>query len=224
MIARLVMSWSLVTVGLAGILLISAGTIDWPAAWAFLAELTVLNLGLGLWLARHDPGLLAERLGSPFQRGQNTWDKVFLVVVMVLYVAWITLIGLDRRWAISHMPVYLQWLGALGVALSTYVIFLTFRENSYAAPVVKIQRERGHRVVSSGPYAWVRHPMYAGGLVMFLCIPLQLGSWLGLGAALLFVAALAIRIPMEERTLRAGLEGYDAYAGRVRWRLIPGIW
>jgi protein-S-isoprenylcysteine O-methyltransferase Ste14 len=224
MIRKLVLSTMGLTAVLAGFLLLSAGTVHWPAAWGFLAELSMLNLGIGLWLARHDPGLLAERLGSPIQRAQKTWDKVFMAVVMVLYFAWIALIGLDARWEVSRMPVWLQWLGAFLVALSLYVVFLTFRENSYAAPVIKIQRERGQTVVTTGPYAVVRHPMYAGGLLMFISMPLQLGSWLGLAAALLFVPLLSVRIVMEERTLRAELEGYDDYARRVRWRLIPQVW
>jgi protein-S-isoprenylcysteine O-methyltransferase Ste14 len=205
-------------------LLVPAGTLDWPAAWGFLAEMGVLSLAVGLWLARHDPALLAERLGSPFQRAQMTWDKIFMAVVMVLYFAWLILMGLDARWAISRMPIWLQALGALGVALANYVVFLAFRENSYAAPVVKIQRERGHKTVSTGPYAFVRHPMYAGGLLMFLGMPLQLGSWLGVAALALMVPLLAVRIVMEERTLRAELEGYRDYAARVRYRMIPGLW
>jgi protein-S-isoprenylcysteine O-methyltransferase Ste14 len=205
-------------------LLVPAGTLDWPAAWGFLAEMGVLSLALGLWLARHDPALLAERLGSPFQRTQKTWDKIFVAVLMVLYFGWLVLIGLDARWGISRVPLWLQALGALGVALSTYVTFLTFRENSYAAPVVKIQRERGHRVVSTGPYAYVRHPMYAGGLLTFVGMPLQLGSWLGLAAVALLVPLLAFRMVMEERTLATELDGYRDYAKRVRWRLVPRIW
>ena len=205
-------------------LLVPAGTLDWPAAWGFLAEMGVLSLALGLWLARHDPALLAERLGSPFQRTQKTWDKIFVVVLMVFYFGWLVLIGLDARWGISRVPLWLQALGALGVALSTYVTFLTFRENSYAAPVVKIQRERGHSVVSTGPYAYVRHPMYAGGLLMFVGMPLQLGSWLGLAAVALLMPLLAFRMVMEERTLAAELDGYRDYAKRVRWRLVPRIW
>jgi len=205
-------------------LFVPAGTLDWPAAWGFLAEMGVLSLAVGLWLASHDPVLLAERLGSPFQRAQKTWDKIFMAVVMVLYFAWLILMGLDARWAISRMPIWLQALGALGVALANYVVFLTFRENSYAAPVVKIQRERGHKTVSTGPYAFVRHPMYAGGLLMFLGMPLQLGSWLGLAAVALLMPLLAVRIAMEERTLRAELDGYRDYAERVRYRMIPGLW
>ena len=224
MISKLILS----TVGLIAViavfLFVSAGTLDWPAAWGFLAEMGVLSLAVGLWLARHDPALLAERLGSPFQRTQKTWDKAFMAVVMVLYFGWVILMGLDARWAISRVPIWLQALGALDVALSNYVVFLTFRENSYAAPVVKIQRERGHRVVSTGPYAYLRHPMYAGGLLMFVGMPLQLGSWLGLAALALLVPLLAVRIVMEERTLAAELDGYRDYVERVHWRLIPLIW
>ena len=224
MARRLIVS----TVGLIAVMAVfllgPAGTLDWPAAWGFLAETGVLSLALGLWLARHDPALLAERLGSPFQRTQKSWDRIFIAVLMVLYLGWLVLMGLDARWGISRVPLWLQALGALNVALSTYVTFLTFRENSYAAPVVKIQRERGHRVVSTGPYAHVRHPMYAGGLLMFVGMPLQLGSWLGLAAVALLLPLLAFRVVMEERTLAAELAGYRDYAERVRWRLLPGIW
>ena len=224
MARRLIVSTVGLIAVLAVVLFASAGTLDWPAAWGLLAEMAVLSLAVGLWLARHDPGLLAERLGFPFQRAQKAWDKVFMAVVMVLYTAWLVLMGLDARWAISGVPLWLQAFGALDVALSNYVVFLTFRENTYAAPVVKIQRERGHKVVSTGPYAYVRHPMYAGGLLMFMGMPLQLGSWLGLAALTLLVPLLAVRIVMEERTLAAELEGYRDYAARVRWRLIPSIW
>ena len=224
MVRKLIVSTAGLIAVMAGFLLVPAGRLDWPAAWGFLAEMGVLSLAVGLWLARHDPALLAERLGSPFQRTQKTWDKIFMAVVMVFYFGWLVLMGLDARWEISRMPIWLQVIGALGVALANYVVFLAFRENSYAAPVVKIQRERGHKTVSTGPYAFVRHPMYAGGLLMFLGMPLQLGSWLGLAALALMVPLLAVRIVMEERTLRAELEGYRDYAERVRWRLVPGIW
>ncbi|HXP74809.1 MAG TPA: hypothetical protein VN823_11740 [Stellaceae bacterium] len=143
MIRRLIVSTAGMIVVIAAFLFAPAGTLDWPAAWGFLAEMGVLSLAVGLWLARHDPALLAERLGSPFQQAQKAWDKVFMAVLMVLYFGWLILMGLDARWAISRVPVWLQALGALDVALSNYVVFLTFRENSYAAPVVKIQRERG---------------------------------------------------------------------------------
>ena len=133
MTRKLIVSTAGLIVVMAVFLLVPAGRLDWPAAWGFLAEMGVLSLAVGFWLARNDPALLAERLGSPFQRAQKTWDKVFVAVLMVLYFGWLVLMGLDARWGISRVPVWLQALGAIGVALSTYVTFLTFHENSYAA-------------------------------------------------------------------------------------------
>ena len=103
-------------------------------------------------------------------------------------------------------------------------MFLIMRTNSFAAPVVKIQAERGHHVVSDGPYAVVRHPMYGGTLLLIAGIPLLLGSWWGLAFAPLIVLLFAVRAVMEERTLMAELPGYTDYAARVRYRLVPGVW
>jgi protein-S-isoprenylcysteine O-methyltransferase Ste14 len=122
------------------------------------------------------------------------------------------------------MPLALQTLGLVLLGLGIYVIWLTMLENSYAAPVVKIQKERGHKVISSGPYAYVRHPMYAGALLYVLGLPLLLGSWWGLATAPLLALMLILRIPLEERTLRAELEGYADYAARTRYRLLPWVW
>jgi protein-S-isoprenylcysteine O-methyltransferase Ste14 len=99
-----------------------------------------------------------------------------------------------------------------------------FRENSFAAPVVKVQAERGHHVIDTGPYAWVRHPMYSGVSLFFVGAPLLIGSWWGAAVAPLFVVLFAIRVRIEERTLMAGLPGYADYVARVRYRLLPGIW
>jgi protein-S-isoprenylcysteine O-methyltransferase Ste14 len=224
MVLRLIIQTAVWIAVMGVVLLVPADTLDWPAAWTYLAEIGVLGLGVGLWLARHDPGLLAERLGALFQREQKAWDKIFMGILLLLYCAWLVLMGLDARWAISRVPLWLQAIGAFCVVLSIYVGYLTLRENSFAAPVVKLQRERGQIVVTTGPYRWVRHPMYAGALLFFLGTPLQLGSWLGLAAAPLLIAALAVRVVMEERMLTAELKGYSDYAERVRWRLIPLIW
>ena len=139
---------------MAAILFVSAGTARWPAAWVFLAEIGGLGVAVGLWLARRDPALLAERLSTGFQAAQKTWDKVFMATVFVLWTGWLVLMALDAvRFGWSQMPVWAQALGAVLIALCMYVACLTFRANSYAAPGVKIARERGHRVVSSGPDA-----------------------------------------------------------------------
>jgi protein-S-isoprenylcysteine O-methyltransferase Ste14 len=206
------------------LLFMAAGTLAWPGAWVFLAEMWVLALAVGLWLLRYDPALLKERTGSFVQRDQPPLDKLLVISLIVIYVVWFVLMGLDRRYGWSSVPAWLQVVGAVGVFLSVYLGYLTFRANSFASPVVKIQTERAHSVVTTGPYRYVRHPMYAGALFHFAGLPLLLGSWWGLAFLPLFVGLFAFRIGIEERTLRTALKGYDDYAARVRYRVIPLIW
>jgi protein-S-isoprenylcysteine O-methyltransferase Ste14 len=225
MITRLIIQTLAWIVAMAALLFVPAGTLRWPAAWVFLAEMSVLGLAGGLWLARHDPDLLRERLSPFVQRDQVASDRLIMLVFMLLFCAWLVFMGLDaRRGHGSFVPVWLQCVGSLCVFLSVYVGLLTFRENSFAAPVVKIQRARGQRVITTGPYAVVRHPMYAGALLFFVGVPLLLGSWAGLIAVPVMTALLAIRIGVEERALSSELEGYAEYATRVRYRLLPRLW
>jgi protein-S-isoprenylcysteine O-methyltransferase Ste14 len=136
---------------------------------------------------------------------------------------WLLAIGFDKRVHASDMPIALQALGWAMLLLATGFIMWVMRENSFAAPVVKLQTERGHRVVSTGPYAWVRHPMYTGTILFFVGTALLLGSWWGVAMSPLFVVLFAIRVRIEERALIAGLPGYADYTARVRYRLVPGI-
>jgi protein-S-isoprenylcysteine O-methyltransferase Ste14 len=207
------------------LLFVPAGTLDWPGAWIFMAEFILGALLTTLRLARHDPGLLKERMGGVFQRGQVASDKVFMAGILVLWNGWLVLMALDaKRWHLSHVPEILGAIGAALIPIGFFAVWLTFRENSFAAPVIKIQEDRGQRVISVGPYAIVRHPMYAGALLYMLGMSLLLGSWLGLLVLPLLAGALAMRIPIEEAALRAKLPGYADYAERVRYRLIPGVW
>jgi protein-S-isoprenylcysteine O-methyltransferase Ste14 len=120
------------------------------------------------------------------------------------------------------VPPWLQVAGFVGTVLYMIGVWLTFRENAFAAPVVKIQE--GQRVIDTGPYAVVRHPMYASTLLLFVGLPLLLGSWIGLAISVLFILGVAWRAVHEERALRAELAGYEDYAGRVRYRLVPHLW
>ena len=147
-----------------------------------------------------------------------------MVVMLVLWVGWLILVGLDRRYHWSDVPIPLQGGGLVLIVLGSYVVWLTLKANSYAAPVVKIQKARGHAVATSGPYAYVRHPMYAGALLFIAGMPLLLGSWWGLVGGLLLVLIIAVRAVFEERTLAAELEGYAEYAARVRYRFVPYLW
>lgn len=207
------------------LLFISAGTLAWTAAWLWLVEWGVCGAWIGLWLAREDPGLLAERLGPLAQRDQAAWDRVFLAGVAVAWCAWLCLMGVDavRRHA-SHVPTWLSVVGALAIFVDIYATRGVFAANRYAAPVVKIQHERGHTVIDTGPYAHVRHPMYGYALLLLVGTPLMLGSWWGLACVPLLVLAIAWRAVREERALAEQLPGYRVYMERVRYRFVPGIW
>jgi protein-S-isoprenylcysteine O-methyltransferase Ste14 len=225
MLARLIVQTVAFVAVLAAVLFVPAGTVAWAGAWVFIAEMAVPSVVIGVWLARHDPALLRERMAGLFRPGQSRADRALMALFLALTVAWLVLMALDAmRFRLSHMPAWLQVVGGIGVAFCFYLAFLTFRANSYAAAAVRVQAERGHRVVSEGPYAVVRHPMYAGAIFYFLGTPLLLGSWYGLAVAPAFIALLAVRAVMEERMLTRALDGYPAYAARVRWRLIPFIW
>ena len=225
MIARMLVQ-TVVWFGVMGALLfLAAGTISWPAAWLYLGLMLLLSLVTGLWLARRDPGLLRERLAGPIQKDQPAADKVVLVLIFLTIFGMLALAGLDAvRFGWSFVPVWVQVIGALAVVLGIAFCFWTMLENSFAAPVVKIQADRGQRVIDTGPYAQVRHPLYTGALVYLAGASLMLGSWWGLLAVVLVAVLLAIRIGIEEQTLRTGLAGYDEYARRVPYRLVPFVW
>ncbi|QPF94065.1 methyltransferase family protein [Bradyrhizobium commune] len=224
MIARLLFQNTILTAAMGALLFGCAGTLHWPSAWTFLVTSALLGPLCGWWLYRLDPALLAERLRPVIQREQPPADKVFIIAFIVAILAWLIAIGLDRRALASNVPLALQVLGfALYLACMLFTMWV-FRENSFAAPVVKLQAERAQRVISTGPYAHVRHPMYSGMILFFTGVPLLLGSWWGLAMAPVLLALLAVRIHIEERTLIAGLPGYSDYAARVRYRLLPGVW
>ncbi len=224
MVARLLAQNTIYVVLIGALLFAAAGTLHWPGAWVFLIASAVLGPLCGWWLHRIDPALLAERLRPVIQKEQPFADKVFVVALLLAIVIWLIAIGLDRRHLASDVPLVLQALGLLLYALSMIFILWVFRENSFAAPVVKLQSERAQHVVSTGPYAYVRHPMYSGMIPFFAGVPLLLGSWWGLALAPLVLLLFVARIRIEERALSEGLPGYAEYAQRVRYRLVPGLW
>jgi protein-S-isoprenylcysteine O-methyltransferase Ste14 len=225
MITRLIVQMTIFFACMAALLFGAAGTFRWAAGWWFLIEWAVLGMWIGLWLARYDPALLAERLGPLVQAQQSRWDRVFMVYMAIVWVGWMILTGLDAgRFHWSVVPGWLQAVGALGIFISIYACRFVFRANSFAAPVVKIQSERGHKVSDTGPYAYVRHPMYAAALLFLIGMPLLLGSWWGLACVPLLIAGFGYRAVLEERMLAAQLEGYAEYAARVRYRFVPYIW
>ena len=206
-------------------LFLGAGTIFWPAGWAWLLLFFGANAALARWLLEHDPELLQERMTGFGKTGEPFWDKVFLVGLEVFLLAWLVLMGLDAmrfRW--SQIPGWLQVVGAILLLVSFYLFFLTFRENPYLSPAIRVQKERGQTVISTGPYHYVRHPMYSTTIIFIVGTTLLLGSWYGLFLGLILVVGIAFRAVKEERMLRAELPRYDEYMAKVRYRLIPYVW
>jgi protein-S-isoprenylcysteine O-methyltransferase Ste14 len=207
-----------------GLLFGTAGTWAWPEAWAFLFIHGAATWWLMTWLRRYDPALLAERLKGMIQEGQPLWDRVLLVAFSVSWLLWLAVPGMDVRFAWSRVPIGLELLGGGLLLLGWWGIIATHRANTFLAPVVRIQRERDHRVIDTGPYAIVRHPMYAAFLAWTPGSALLLGSWVALALTPLVVLPLIVRTALEDAVLARELDGYEAYRERVRYRLVPGVW
>lgn len=202
----------------------TAGTVLWLAAWVFLGLFSVVTLLAAVGLARANPALLEERT-KPMAKDQPLWDKFMMAGIMALIALWIIVPGFDAiRFGWSSVPVWLQWLGAVGMVASYYGIYHTMLENSFLVPNVRLQEERAHTVVTTGSYAIVRHPFYACLIPFFLFASLLLGSWLAVFVSMALAFLLAIRIIGEEQLLVQDLDGYAAYQQQTRFRLIPGIW
>jgi protein-S-isoprenylcysteine O-methyltransferase Ste14 len=204
------------------VLFLAAGTLAWPAGWIFLLlfySFVVVTVRL---LSKHHPGLLEERM-SVFKLNPQR-DTMFLLLCAVALV-WLIVMPLDVvRFHWSHLPFWLQVVGALTLVGSLACMYLAFRENAYVTPTVRIQEERGHAVVSTGPYRYVRHPMYTGFHLFFVGMPLLLGSAFGLVFSPVLIGLVVRRAVLEERLLRKELPGYEAYMAQVTSRFIPHIW
>jgi protein-S-isoprenylcysteine O-methyltransferase Ste14 len=175
-------------------------------------------------MARRHPTLLRER--SDHWRDGKPWDKPFLLVIGVLGPSIVQLVSaLDKRFAWSPAPAPIVHVAGgaafvAGIAITAWAIAV----NPFFSAVVRIQTDRDHRVIERGPYAIVRHPGYVGMVLCTLATPVLLGTWWGVVPAVLLVAVVTARTALEDRTLRAELPGYEAYASRVRSRLVPGFW
>jgi protein-S-isoprenylcysteine O-methyltransferase Ste14 len=224
MIAKWLLQTFVWILGFAVVLFAPAGTLHWPGAWIFLAFMVLTGLACGTWLAKNNPALLAERMRPPIQPDQPAADKVIIWAFGAANLVWFIVMGLDERFHPLRMPPGLQAFGlALLIASSAFIMWV-FIENTFAAAVVKVQSDRGHYVVSTGPYAFVRHPMYGAAVVFMVGVALLLGSWWGTAISPVFAILFAVRIRIEERTLMTGLPGYADYAARVRYRLLPRVW
>jgi protein-S-isoprenylcysteine O-methyltransferase Ste14 len=205
------------------ILLFFGGDWRWTEGWVYSILFYVMCSGNLLYLHFKDPALLKERFGSPVQKEQKPWDKVVLLLFFLEFLIWFAIMPLDARrfhWS-PEFPLWIRIAGALLLILGMALVFEALRENTFAAPVVKMQKERGQRVISTGMYGVVRHPMYAGAVLLFISTPLLLGSVYGLAFGLLLIVTIAARSVGEEAMLKRELEGYSDYTKKVKWRIIP---
>jgi protein-S-isoprenylcysteine O-methyltransferase Ste14 len=201
-----------------------AGRLDWPAGWAFLALYAIQMLTLDIGLSKVDPDLVQERRRPGRATAAPGWDRRFLIVSALVGPSWILFMALDAgRFGWSPLPVAAAVPGGGLMLLGTYVAYAGLRANHFASVIVRMQPDRGHHVVDRGPYAVVRHPIYAGALLTTLGAPLVLGSLWGLIGSAVLIALTGRRAVLEERFLADQLPGYRDYARRIRWRIIPGL-
>lgn len=206
-------------------LFLPAGRWDWPEGWAFVVIFTIGSALFIAWLLKRDPALLASRMNVAARANQPWWDRVFLLLFIGFWFVWLGLMAVDaQRWHWSHMPVWLEVVGGLLIVAGFGATMPVFAANSFAAPVIEVQEARGQRVIDTGPYALVRHPMYAAAALYLIGMPLLLGSWLGLLGTAVFLVGVSFRAMGEEQTLARELPGYGDYMTRVRWRLVPYVW
>ncbi len=208
-------------------LLWPAGSLYWWEAWVMVALWAVFGLVLTFYLMKHDPELLAERMRLvPIHKDQKAWDKVIMFLFFIAGIALYIIPGFDVvRYAWSEsLPLWMKLI-AIAIHFPCFIMLgWVMRENTYLAQVVKIDSERGHKVVTTGPYAWVRHPMYSVVIVLLFAVPIALGSRYALFLSLFLTLLLIVRTYLEDRTLHDELEGYTEYAKQTSYRLIPGIW
>lgn len=203
------------------LLFIPAATVKYWQAWCYLGVFFGASLLITLYLTRKDPALLKHRLSSgPMAEKQKT-QKLIMLLLSIGFVASLVVPALDHRFAWSNVPPHVVIAGEVLTALWFYIVFLVYKANPYASG--KIEIVEGQRVISTGPYAFVRHPMYSGGLLLFIGTPLALGSYWGLLPSAATLSALIWRLIDEEKFLLKNLPGYGDYCARVRWRLIPGV-
>jgi protein-S-isoprenylcysteine O-methyltransferase Ste14 len=205
------------------LIFLPAGSISWRPGWVFIAVLIVAFGISALVLARVNP--IIYRARSRFQPGTKGWDKALLAVVLPAMVAILPVAALDAgRFHWSAVPDWVAVVGYVAAVAGIAVTAWAQAVNPFFEPGVRIQSERHHHVIDTGPYRFVRHPGYVAALMLFFGMALALGSFWALVPAVLASAALVLRTSWEDRLLRAELPGYADYASDVRSRLLPGIW
>jgi protein-S-isoprenylcysteine O-methyltransferase Ste14 len=209
-----------VSMGLA--VFLSAWTIYYWQAWVFLAVFFVSVSAITVYLIRQDSKLLERRVKAGPGAERERSQKTIQLLASIAFIAVIIIPALDHRFRWSKVPLYISGAGDVLVALGLLAVFFVFRENTFTSAIIEVGTEQ--RIIATGPYAWVRHPMYIGALIMLLGVPLALGSWWGLFTIVPMALVIVWRLLDEEKFLVKNLSGYSEYKKQVRYRLLPFIW
>lgn len=215
--ARRLSRWFLINLTIAAVACGISGHYSDPWLWTYIAMVATISLYPTLWL---DDDLAKERFHPPDPGA----DRLPLRVVRLIALSHIVVSLLDVRWQLSHVPDVVRLVGLVGMGISVALVFRAMMVNRFFSAVIRIQKDRGHHVIDRGVYGVIRHPGYAGMIPSMPFSGLALGSWLGFAIGLVYAALMLRRVLFEDGYLRAHLEGYQDYATRVRYRLIPGVW
>jgi protein-S-isoprenylcysteine O-methyltransferase Ste14 len=210
------------TLALAALIFVPAGTLRYWQGGVYALVFVATSAAFTIYLARYDPELLRRRMRAGPSQEEEPAQRIIMRFALLGFLLLIVVPALDHRLGWSQMPWPIVIAGDLLVALGFFFFYRVVRVNSFAASTIRV--EQGQQVVSAGPYAWVRHPMYSGAFALLLGTPLALGSWWGLLVVPVFLPILAGRILNEETVLARDLQGYTNYQRQVRWRMIPFVW
>jgi protein-S-isoprenylcysteine O-methyltransferase Ste14 len=215
--------WLLVLLVVMGaVLFVSAWTFNYWQAWVFLSVFGLSSLAVTVYLMKNDPKLLERRMHGGPTAEKELSQKIIMSAASIGFAAILIVPALDHRWHWSAVPPCAVIAGNILIVLGWTIILFVFRENTFTSATIEVVADQ--RVVSTGPYAVVRHPMYSGSLLYFLGIPIALGSWWGLLVGILMMPVFVLRLFDEEKLLARNLPGYSEYMDRVKYRLVPFVW
>lgn len=199
-----------------------AGSFNFWQAWVYSIIYIVSSAIITLYLWRTSPELLARRVNKGPGAEKEKTQKITHFLVLILFIAYFVISGFDHRFGWSHVPVYIVILGDILVIAGFFLLFLVFKENAFASSIIEVTTDQ--KVITTGLYSIVRHPLYISGLIMMFGTPLALGSWWSLLIFIPFTLVIIWRLLDEEKFLSKNLPGYEEYCQKVRYRLIPFLW
>ena len=204
------------------VIFVPSWSLNYWQGWACLAAFFGPACAITVWVAKNDPALLERRLKAGPKAEKEIGQKIVQTIASIVFLVDFVFPAFDRRYGWSPAPAWASVVGDLMMVLGFVIVFRVFKENSFTSGIIEVAENQ--KVISTGPYALVRHPMYTGGLIMLFGIPLALGSWLGMLINLPMTAAVVWRLLDEERFLLRNLPGYAEYRGTVKYRLLPLVW